>query len=39
MISHFHPRGEEFRVYFNKANGGTGEEKGTINPAILTIKT
>ena len=39
MISHFHPRGEEFKKYFNKQCGGTGEEKGTINPAILTVKT
>lgn len=39
MIKHFHPRGDEFGVYFNKQNGGTGEEKGVINPAIFTIKT
>ena len=37
-IAHFHPRGNEFRKYFNKVNGGTGKEKGTINPAILTLK-
>lgn len=37
-IAHFHPRGDEFNKYFNKQCGGTGEEKGTINPAILTIK-
>ncbi len=37
-IAYYHPRGEEFKVYFNKQCGGTGEEKGTINPAILTVK-
>jgi len=37
-INHFHPRGSEFNKYFNKQCGGTGEEKGTINPAIITIK-
>jgi hypothetical protein len=39
MINHFHPKGEEFREYFNKENGETGQEKGVINPAILTIKS
>ena len=38
VIARFHPRGEEFRIFFNKQYGGTGEEKGTINPAIMTIK-
>lgn len=38
IIAHFHSRGEEFKTYFNKQMGGTGEEKGTINPAILEIK-
>jgi len=38
MINYFHPRGDEFRKYFNKQNGGTGKEKGTINPAIITLK-
>jgi len=37
MINYFHPRGDEFRKYFNKVCGGTGKEKGTINPAIMTI--
>lgn len=37
-ITHFHERGAEFNKKWNKDNGGTGEEKGTINPAILTIK-
>jgi len=39
MVSHFHERGDEFKKEWNKDCGGTGEEKGTINPAILTIKT
>jgi len=38
VINYFHPRGEEFNKWWNKDNGGTGEEKGTINPAILTVK-
>jgi len=38
-IARFHPRGEEFKKFFNKQCGGTGEEKGTINPAILTVET
>jgi len=37
MINYFHPRGDEFKKYFNKECGGTGKEKGTINPAIMTI--
>lgn len=37
-IAYFHPRGEEVRVWSNKRWGGTGEEKGTINPAIITLK-
>lgn len=37
-IRHFHERGEEFAKKWNKDNGGTGEEKGTINPAILEVK-
>ncbi len=36
-VAHFHERGEEFNKFWNKSVGGTGEEKGTINPAILTI--
>ena len=37
-IVHFSPRGKEFQGFWNKRCGGTGEEKGTINPAILEIK-
>ena len=36
-VVHFHERGEEFNKFWNKSNGGTGDEKGTINPAIVTI--
>ena len=37
VVIHFNPRGEELRPVWNKQCGGTGEEKGTINPAIMTI--
>ncbi len=37
-VAHFHPRGEEVKAWWNKQYGGTGEEKGTINPAILSIE-
>lgn len=36
-IAYFHPRGEEVNKWWNKMCGGTGKEKGTINPAIITI--
>lgn len=36
-IVHFHSRGDEVRPWWNKKCGGTGEEKGTINPALMTI--
>lgn len=38
-IVHFHPRGEEFKKFWNKHVGGTGAEEGTINPALVTIAT
>ena len=38
IIATFSIRGEEFQKWWNEYNGGTGEEQGTINPAILTIK-
>lgn len=38
-IVHYHPRGEEFKQFWNKRCGGTGTENGTINPAIITIKS
>ena len=38
-ISHFSPRGEEYRTYWNKKFGvDDSDSKGTVNPAILTIK-
>ncbi len=37
--AHFHQRGDEIKSWWNKRYGGTGEEKGTINPAIVTMKS
>lgn len=38
-LSHFAKQGEEYRKYWNKQYGIEDvEEKGTVNPAILTIK-
>lgn len=34
----FNPRGEEVKTWWNKYWGGTGEEDGVVNPAIVTIK-
>lgn len=36
-VAHFHERGEEFNNFWNRKMGGTGKEKGTINPAIISI--
>ena len=36
-VVHFHTRGEEMKKWWNREQGGTGEEKGTINPAIIEI--
>jgi len=37
-IHHFHERGEEFRVFWNKMNGIKDEKaKGVVNPALFTI--
>ena len=38
MVSQCHSRGEEFRKKWNKGYGVSEEEKGIVNPAILTIK-
>ncbi len=38
-ISSCSPRGEEFRKYWNRLHGISDEEKGVVNPAILTIKS
>ena len=38
-IAHFHPKGEEFRVWWNAENGiKDTKTKGVVNPAIMTIK-
>ena len=38
-LSHFAKNGEAYRVYWNKQYGIEDEEvKGTVNPAVLTIK-
>ena len=37
LIAQLHPRGKEFRKYWNNQFGVDNDE-GTVNPAILTIK-
>jgi hypothetical protein len=40
-VAHFHPRGDEIRISWNKKYG-VDEEKakgGVVNPAIMTINT
>lgn len=37
IVSSYSLRGEEFQVWWNKKQGGTGEEEGTINPTVMTI--
>ena len=36
-LSHFHERGDEIKVWWNKRSDGTPDESGVNNPAILTI--
>ena len=36
-IAHFHPKGEEYRKYWNN-QWGVKNAKGVVNPAIMTIK-
>lgn len=36
-LSHFAKQGEEYRKYWNKKYGVSEEEKGTVNPAILSL--
>lgn len=36
-VSHFHERGEEFRKKWNEGYG-VKDNKGTVNPAIMTLK-
>ncbi len=38
-IAHFSPRGNEFRKYWNSQYGVNEEEKGTVNPAVLTLSS
>lgn len=38
MVSQCHERGDEFRKSWNK-DYGVKSESGTVNPAIITIKT
>jgi len=37
-IIHFSPRGEEFKKWWNKYIGGTGEEEGVLNPALVKVE-
>lgn len=37
IVCHYHPRGQELQVVWNKQWGGNGTEQGPINPAIITI--
>lgn len=38
-ITHFHPRGEEVKRWWNAGHGGTPDEStGVNNPAIITLK-
>lgn len=37
VVVHFSTRGEEFKAWWNRNQGGSGEEEGTINPAVMTI--
>lgn len=36
-VAHFHPEGEKVRVWWNNRYG-VSSEKGTVNPAIVTMK-
>jgi len=38
MVVDCHDKGKEFNNAWNKHCGGSRQEKGTINPAIITIK-
>lgn len=37
MLSRFWIHGDEFRKLYNREMGGTGEEKGAVNPAFVTL--
>lgn len=36
-VSYYHPRGEEFRIWWNKQYGISKDKKGVANPAIMII--
>lgn len=36
-IAHFHPRGEELRVWWNTQYGAKKERQGLVNPAVLNV--
>jgi hypothetical protein len=36
-VAHFHPRGEEVRVAWNKDFGAEDIEEGIVNPAVLNV--
>ena len=38
IISQCHSRGEEWRKKWNEGYGVSGDKKGVVNPALLTIK-
>lgn len=37
-VAHFHPRGEEIRVAWNKDWGAGSLEHGLVNPAMVTVE-
>jgi hypothetical protein len=37
-LVNFHLRGQEIKEWWNKKWGGTGQEGGVVNPAIINIK-
>jgi len=36
-VCHFHPRGEELRIAWNKRYNVGSDKKGVVNPAIITV--
>ena len=38
MVSQCHSRGKEFKKKWNESYGVKDERKGTVNPALITIK-
>jgi len=36
-LAHYHERGDEIKVWWNNKSGGTPDESGVKNPAIVTI--